>query len=260
MIKHVLLLVALLGSALPSFAQGYIYQRQTPSLPKIAIIIDDIGYNLPQGERATELKGAVTLAVLPKTPGSKMLAQKGFKNGKEIMLHAPMSNTNHFDLGPGALTEQLSKKAFIQTLNSNIASIPHVQGVNNHMGSFLTTQKKQMAWVMQELAKKQLYFIDSFTHPHSLAFHMAKRFNLAAGKRDVFLDNDANEKAIEQAFQLLIKRAHQQGFAIAIGHPYPETMNVLERELAKLKQYNVQLLPVSKLINANPALSQVSKP
>jgi len=228
--------------------EAYKFSR-SESQPKIAIIIDDIGYNIPLGQRTVDLPGAITLAVLPKTPGAQSLSREGFKKGKEIMLHAPMSNHNEFALGPGALTEELSKEEFLKTLNANIDNIPHIVGVNNHMGSRLTTQRKQMNWVMETLAKRDLYFVDSLTHGASVAYRTAKKYGITSTQRDIFLDHHIDEALITVQFERLIKRAKNQGYAIGIGHPYPETLNVLEKYIPQLKQHNIQLVHVSTLLN-----------
>ncbi len=232
-----------------SAKKAYKFSRQKASKPRIAIIIDDIGYNIPLGERTVNLDGDITLAVLPKTPGAKILAKAGFASGKEIMLHAPMSNANEFKLGPGALTEDLSKEDFIRVLNDDIDNIPHIVGVNNHMGSRLTTRKKQMSWVMETLKQRELYFIDSLTHFSSVAYITARRYGIISSQRDVFLDHIINEAYIAEQMERLIKRAHDQGYAIGIGHPYPETLEVLERMLPLLSEQGIELVHVSTLIN-----------
>ncbi|MCK5880953.1 MAG: divergent polysaccharide deacetylase family protein [Sinobacterium sp.] len=229
----------------------YRFSPQKTKKPRIAIIIDDIGYNIPLGQRAVNLKGQITLAVLPKTPGAKLLAQAGFESGKEIMLHAPMSNMNEFKLGPGALTEDLSKDEFLRVLNEDIDNIPHIVGVNNHMGSSLTTQKKQMSWVMATLKQRELYFIDSLTHGSSVAYITARRHGLVTSQRDIFLDHTISELMITQQVNRLIQRAHDQGYAIGIGHPYPETLAVLERMLPLLEENGIELVHVSTLIDPN---------
>lgn len=247
---HFFCVILLLASH--SFAQpAYRFTAAPQSRAKLAIIIDDIGYNIPLGRRTIALDGKLTLAVLPATPGATILAKAGFASGKEIMLHAPMSNKNDFALGPGGLTPDMSKQQLQQVLSQSIQSIPHIRGVNNHMGSELTTYKLQMQWVMEEVKRHQLYFIDSFTNSHSVAFKAAKDAGITSQRRDVFLDNIQNEEEIEKAFHQLLKTAQRNGFAIGIGHPYPETLNVLERLLPTIEEKNIELVHVSRLLNIN---------
>ena len=227
---------------------GYRFKMELDKPAQLAIIIDDIGYSIPLGQRTVELDGNITLAVLPKTPGATSLAKAGFAAGKEIMLHAPMSNNNDFELGPGALTLDMKKEHFQKVLDDSIRSIPHIKGVNNHMGSELTTYSEQMQWVMETVRSHNLYFIDSLTNGKSVALKTAQKNGISSQKRDVFLDNVQDEKAIEAAFHLLLETAQINGFAIGIGHPYPETLNVLERLLPLIKQKNIELVHVSKLL------------
>ena len=231
-----------------SYAGSYKFKITQPTKPRIAIIIDDIGYNIPLGQRTVAIDGKLTLAVLPKTPGAIIIAKSAHKSGKEIMLHAPMSNHNNEALGPGGLTPDMDKQTFLDTLTADILSIPYVQGVNNHMGSELTTHKKQMTWVMEELKKRDLYFIDSLTNGASVAHRTARQHHIPAQVRDVFLDHDNNTAAIEAAFRKLIKISKRNGYAIGIGHPYPTTLSVLERLLPELEANNIELVHVSDLL------------
>lgn len=237
---------------------SYIYKKPD-TRPRLAIIIDDIGYNIPLGQRAVAINAPLTLAVLPHTPGAKRLAKTGFLSGKQIMLHAPMSNVGDKALGPGALTSNMTKQDFIRTLRGNIAAIPHISGVNNHMGSQLTTQTQPMQWLMQELQAQELFFVDSLTHNRSVALKLAYQQGLATAKRDVFLDNVQNEKAIEKALLQAIALAKKQGYAIAIGHPYAETLSVLEKILPTLVHSDVQLVHASE-ITASKTRAYTRKP
>lgn len=230
---------------------AYRFYSDAEIQPRIAIIIDDIGYSIALGQRTIALQGNLTLAVLPQTPGATLLAKAGHASGKEIMLHAPMSNHSDVPLGPGGLTPDMSKAEFMQVLSKSIDSIPHIRGVNNHMGSELTTRRKQMQWVMEELKHRDLYFIDSLTDSNSVALKTARKNGIISQRRDIFLDHFQNEADIEHAFQRLLERAKDNGFAIGIGHPHPETLNVLERLLPQLEQHNVELVHVSELLQIN---------
>jgi polysaccharide deacetylase 2 family uncharacterized protein YibQ len=214
----------------------------------IALIIDDIGYSGPLGERAIALPGAVTYAVLPHTPFGTELAKLAHSNGKEVMLHAPMSNLADQPLGPGALTEQLSQEEFVRTLNGNIDAVPHLQGINNHMGSELTGLQTQMQWVMEVLKERGLYFVDSFTSAQSVAGNVAREQQIPSTTRNVFLDNKQNAGDIDREFQRLLQMARENGSAVGIGHPYEETLAYLENALPQLERENIELIPVSTMI------------
>ena len=221
----------------------------TATAPQLVIIIDDIGHSLPLGQRAATLPGPINIAVLPHQKNSTVLAELAYQQGQDVLLHAPMSNVRGKDPGKGALTAAMSKGEFISTLNHNLQAIPHVQGVNNHMGSLLTQLPQPMSWVMETLQQQQLYFIDSRTSPNTIAQIEAQAHQLPNLKRDVFLDNIRNETAIRHQLERLLTIADRQGIAVAIGHPYPETLAVLEQALPGLKLRGYQLAAISQVLS-----------
>ena len=232
-----LLLLLAISTSQPLYAQG-----------RLAIIIDDIGYNLALGKRSADLNGDFTLAVLPFTPHGSELAERAHQSGKEIMLHAPMSNRHHYSLGRGGLVSGMKHAEFLAVLRQNLANIPYIKGVNNHMGSQLTEQAEPMRWLMEELKTRHLYFVDSRTSAQTQALSMAEQINLPSRRRDVFLDDERTPAAIKYQLERALKQAQQQGSAIAIGHPYPETLAQLEQLQPLLTQFRVQLVSASQLM------------
>ncbi len=235
------------------------------SRPTISIIIDDIGYQLAADTRAIELPGPIAYAFLPHTPYSIELAKLAHSYNKEIMLHAPMqpsnSDKNHL-LGPGALIMDMSEQQFIKTLQEDLAAIPHVIGINNHMGSLLTRHPGHMLWLMREMNRQgSLFFVDSLTSSQSVANKVALEHSVPALKRDIFLDHVADEEHINRQFDKLIAIAKKRGQAIAIGHPYKATLDVLEKRLPELEALEVNLIPVSEMIKQQrPTQWQASLP
>jgi uncharacterized protein len=242
------LLIATFWLGQPAFAQG-----------RLAIIIDDIGYNLALGKRTADLQGDFTLSVLPFTPHGIELAQRAHQRGKEIMLHAPMSNRHNYPLGRGGLVSGMQRAEFLKVLRQNLVSIPNVQGLNNHMGSQLTEQAEPMRWLMEELKQQGLYFVDSRTTAQTLALMMAEEIQLPSRKRDVFLDDERTRSNIHYQLLRALKLAQQQGSAIAIGHPYPETLAELERLQPLLDRYQVKLVKTSQLMAPGRKYQQLKR-
>ncbi|NOX76771.1 MAG: divergent polysaccharide deacetylase family protein [Gammaproteobacteria bacterium] len=217
--------------------------------PIIGIIIDDLG-NLPDRDaRAIRLPGQITYSFLPHTPYVSELTTLAHSLNKEIMLHLPMEAMGHNRLGPGGLTLDMSHKAFAAQLQLDLAAVPYAVGVNNHMGSLLTQHPGHMLWLMQELDKRDdFYFVDSYTTKTSVVQQIANENWVPNIRRDVFLDSDRDPAKIHMHFQRLLQKARDNGIALAIGHPYPETLAMLEAELPKLAAQGIQLLPVSQLL------------
>lgn len=220
-----------------------------PPLPKIAIILDDLGYNRSAGERALQLPGNITYAIIPFTPYSVTLAQAAHDRNREVILHMPMESSDpNRRLDDGGLTSELGENEVKERVRTALDAIPHIVGLNNHMGSNVTTDVQIMHWLMQEVQDRPLYFIDSMTNPHSVANQSAHQYHIPSLKRDVFLDNVQSEAAVERMFQSLVRVAQKRGHAIAIGHPYPATLAYLEKALPRLEEMGVELVDASELV------------
>jgi hypothetical protein len=214
-------------------------------LPTIAIIIDDMGHDRIQGERLIALDQPLTLAFLPFRRHTSVLAEMAHSRQKEIMLHAPMANTRLLELGAGGLDPDMSQGELTLTLRRALKSIPHVQGVNNHMGSLLTQQYRPMDWVMAELNHYPVYFVDSRTIASSIAGKVAAAYRIPTLTRDVFLDHEQSEEFVDRQFQLLIKRARENGSPVGIGHPHKVTVDYLEKRLPELDEEGIAIATVS---------------
>ncbi|UCE89872.1 MAG: divergent polysaccharide deacetylase family protein [Pseudomonadota bacterium] len=217
--------------------------------PAIAIIIDDVGDNLSAGRRAVELPAPVALAFLPHTRFARPLAERAHALHKEVLLHLPLESVDGRPLGPGGLYRDMPQRDFQRILQTNIAAVPHVQGINTHMGSLLTRYRRPMEWLIDVVyGYSNLYFIDSRTTAQSIALNVAREIGVKSMERHVFLDNVQHAAAIADQLDLAIARAHEQGVALVIGHPYPATLAVLEGRLPHLHESGVRLVPVSQLI------------
>ena len=215
---------------------------------QIAIVIDDIG-NHQRDLEILNLPGKISFSILPHTPYSQVFARLASKSNKELLLHIPMQALdNSKALGPGALTSDMSKEQLQITLGNALATLPQVKGVNNHMGSALTQESLPMKWTMEVLKKRNLYFLDSRTTGLSQAQNVANLYGVENVGRHVFLDNIPNEKQLQFRLNELKYKAERYNFAIAIAHPYPETIEFLQRMLPELEQQGFELVPLSQLV------------
>ncbi len=238
-----------LALAVLFFSASSIMAEEAENGPIIAIIIDDIGNESLTGEEALELPGPVTLSFLPHTPHAKRLAERAYGLDKEIMLHLPMESHAGNNLGPGALTLHMTEEDFQHSLKEDLDAIPHVAGLNNHMGSLLTRHPGAMGWLMKGVREYgDLFFVDSRTTLQTVAEQVAQEEQVPAARRDVFLDNNRDPEAIGRQFRQLIRLARSRGYAIGIGHPYPETIAVLKQELPQLDSQGIRLVRTSELI------------
>ncbi len=217
---------------------------------RIAIIIDDLGYHLAAGKRAIALPGPVSFAILPGTPRARELGKLAHRSGKEVLLHLPLEPLNFKGPAePGGITLDMTRESFRATFANAIATVPHAVGVSSHRGSLLTQHPGHMLWLMQEIASRsELFFIDSYTTHHSVALKVAAEQGIPATKRDVFLDHERSTEAVARELKRLKAKARKKGFAVAIGHPFPETLEVLEREIPLLEEQGFELVTISELL------------
>ncbi|MBY0417967.1 MAG: divergent polysaccharide deacetylase family protein [Pararheinheimera sp.] len=235
--KYVLSLAFALCS-LPSFAT------------QVAIVIDDIGYHQID-YKLLELPYDLTFAVIPHTPHSNAVAKAAYQKRRDVILHMPMESARRADLSKNALKVTMNRSQIEHKLQAAFADVPYAIGVNNHMGSYFTEQANAMDWTLGYIAKRQLFFLDSKTTARSQAGVYAKKHQMPLLTRQVFLDNDRSYKALDKQFKLMIKLAQQHKYAIAIGHPYPETYAYLKKHLADLTAYGIEVVKLSALLPAD---------
>jgi polysaccharide deacetylase 2 family uncharacterized protein YibQ len=235
---------------------------QRPALPegvpaaRIAIVIDDLGREKGAVERLLAFGVPFTYAILPFEPKSVEIARFLESKGAEVMVHLPMEPKGKADPGPGALVHGMSRAELREATAAAIAAVPGATGVNNHMGSAMTTDPDAMRAVFAELAKDGLFFLDSRTSSDSVGYDQARERGIATARRDLFLDDTDDRAAIEGELAKLIDLARERGAAIGIAHPRPETFAAFEEVLPELRVQGVEVVPVSFLLERSEELPE----
>lgn len=220
---------------------------------KIAIIIDDWGYNIQHCELIKNIPDPVTVSVLPKLPHSRQVAQCAHQNGKEVMLHLPLEPQprenlekypNHY-----IIKTSMKKSEVEKLLEENLDSVPFADGINNHMGSKATENTQLMTTVFTFLKQKGLFFVDSMVTSHSVCRNLAEKMSLPFTQRDIFLDNINERSYIESQFNHLIEEAVRKGTAVGIGHDRTLTLEIIAEQIARWKKEGFQFVTVRDLIN-----------
>jgi len=224
-------------------------EETIPATPAISIIIDDMGKRLEDGYRILALPGPVACAFLPGARHTDYLARRANGIGKEVLLHLPMESVDGRRLDAGAVTLDMTKRQFVSTVEADLDSVPHAIGINNHMGSLLTRHPGHMLWLMRVMQRQApLFFVDSRTTVDTVAKRIALENSVPNIERNVFLDDEPGVDAIAFQFERLLELAEKQGTALAIGHPRPQTLALLEQRIPQLRERGIQLLPVRDLI------------
>jgi polysaccharide deacetylase 2 family uncharacterized protein YibQ len=215
----------------------------------IVIILDDVGFDHQPLAGAMQIDPNVNFAVLPNGARSKEFARELNAKGFELLCHLPMEPENpRQSPGANAVMTTMTNAEIEATTRANVEAIPHARGVNNHMGSRATSDRRVMTSVLSALPKG-LYFIDSRTAGTSLAADVAREMNIRTASRSIFLDDVQKEDAIRVQLAALVAAAESHGVAIGIGHMYPETVRVLASEAPALRSRGFRFLRASEVVN-----------
>ena len=216
---------------------------------KVAIIIDDMGYSLKAINDICSLDKPLTISILPYSPLAKEIARIAHQNKLEVMLHLPLESVNsqggnHIE---GIILSQMSEEEILKTVEANLDQIPYVTGVNNHMGSKITSNETLMFIVLEPLKKRNLFFVDSRTTSRSKAYDVAQTLGIPSAYRHVFLDGENREDYIKGKMIELFRLAQRRGKAVGICHPTERTLRVLRENFHLVEKYNIEPVFASQL-------------
>jgi polysaccharide deacetylase 2 family uncharacterized protein YibQ len=214
----------------------------------VAIVIDDLGLDLGLARAAIALPSPVALAFLPYGDDAPALAHAAAKAGHEVLAHVPMEALGGADPGPMALRADLPPSELVRRLDWALARLPDAAGINNHMGSRLTIQRGALVPIVERLAERNMFFLDSRTTAASQVVDVARAFGVASAARKVFLDDVPSPAAIEGALEALARCAKHDGVAIAIGHARPLTLDRIAAWTREAKADGVQLVTLRAAI------------
>lgn len=229
-------------------AHSPVSQNGIKSGPKLAIILDDMGYDRAAADAAFALQFPVTLSVIPHLPHSAEVAEEAYRRGDQVLLHLPMEAEAGEKAEPIELRVGMKADQVERDLDSMLETVPHAAGVNNHQGSRATADAKLMGELMPALRRRGLFFVDSRTTAATVAYDAAERAGVRSASRKVFLDDTTNRDAILSQIDLAARDATRDGFAIAIGHPHPATIAALVEAVPRLEASGVRLVFVSQVV------------
>jgi len=215
---------------------------------KVAIIVDDLGYDAEIGRAFMSLDLPLSLSFLPLAPKTGVMLKGVDQRKHELMLHLPMEPNHWPDLnpGPGALMTCMGENEIRETINRHLQRVNGARGINNHMGSCFTQRRDKMRIVLSEIKERKLFFVDSRTTSKTVALGMARQMGVPATERSAFLDNEPSQKAIQFQLERLLGIARHSGSGVGICHPNKQALRVLKKNMARLKR-DFRMVHVSKL-------------
>ncbi len=218
--------------------------------PRLAIVIDDWGYDWAAARDFLTLEIPFTAAVLPHRAKTSEQVALLRQRGHEIILHLPMEPKNPtIEPGKGAITVDLPDAEIRRRVEAALATVDGAVGVNNHMGSKATSDERVMGIVLEIVRKRGLYFIDSWTAPTSIAGELAEEMGVATATNQAFLDHYDDVEKVKSQLERLIKRAQKDGQALGIGHVRPQTYRGLVEMAPRFQEAGVIIVPASKIVS-----------
>jgi polysaccharide deacetylase 2 family uncharacterized protein YibQ len=219
-------------------------------VPKVAIVIDDFGYNRNGVvEAMLALDVPLTISILPTLPHSRRILERARELGRCTLLHLPMEPEEDVTPDIPPVTTAMDAREIAALVARYVESMPGIDGVNNHQGSLATTDERVMRTVLDTLEGYDLFFLDSLTSAKSLAYNVARELGVPAARNSVFLDADTEDPVVvEERLRRLVAVAQRAGSAIGIGHPHRWTLEAIEANTAYLENAGVELVYVSELV------------
>jgi polysaccharide deacetylase 2 family uncharacterized protein YibQ len=225
------------------------YRKGTPEAPVVALIIDDWGYSTQAAEPLMAYPLPLTMAVLPQLDLSRETGERLHAAGHEVILHQPMEALNSsLDLGPGGILQGMESSEVKELLKENLASLPVAVGLNNHMGSLVTSDSEMMLTILDIVKELELFFVDSRTSTDSVVSEVARQVGVPFGVNNLFIDNESDTEKIKTQVREGLALAQKRGRAVMIGHVRPATALALWEMIPELLDSGVQFVPISRLL------------
>ena len=217
----------------------------------IAIVIDDFGYywDLPEVSGFIDMPWPVTISIIPGLKESHRIATAAGAAGKDVIIHMPMEALNAPPMTETrVIITGMSSKEIGDLLDWSMEELPWAVGLNNHQGSRAVIDADLMTKLGRELKPRRLFFIDSRTHPESVASDKISEAGVPAVICDVFLDRIDNPDEIKKQLTYLADLAGRQGHALGIGHVRLTTYEVLKEEIPKLEAKGIHVVRVGAYV------------
>lgn len=223
--------------------------RKNFSNPKIAIVMDDFGYNMNDLDTLFASGLPITFSVLPNLPFSRRVAELARSRGYEVILHLPLeANDESAPAEADTIKTDMDKKKITSMLEQEIEGVPGLRGVSNHQGSKATEDRAVMSVILGDLKKRNLYYFDSLVTDRSVCRGLARDMGVPYAKRDMFLDNESSPDYIERQMLSMRRFAFRKGSVVAVCHDRKNTIHVLSKLMPELSAEGIQFVSLSDMV------------
>lgn len=215
---------------------------------RLAVVIDDAGRDLPSQRVYEQMGIPLTLAVMPNQVHTAEAASEWAAAGLPVIIHQPMESVSGYGMEPVVLLTSMSDMEKRQLLSNSFRQIPQAVGMNNHQGSKATTDRATMDVVMNELAHRGMFFLDSATNTTTAADSAAAAYGVRYARNELFVDNSTDVETIKSMIRQGARMAAGHGSAIIIGHCRPHTAEAFRQVVPELQAEGIRFVYVSDLL------------
>jgi polysaccharide deacetylase 2 family uncharacterized protein YibQ len=219
------------GADLPAWRRYASVYQATTEQPRIAVVLTGLGFSSRATKSAIEdLPPGVTLSFTPYVQKLPQWIAMARGNGHEVMLDLPMEPVTYpdDDPGPQALLTQLDQLQNQQRLQWVIARAEGYVGLVATMGSRFTGSEPHVKPVLEQVKAQGLMFLDNRSSEDSVVAAVAQDLGLPHAVNNRTLDEgDVGRLTIDARLAQIERLALNDGASIAIGRPYPATLERL---------------------------------
>jgi polysaccharide deacetylase 2 family uncharacterized protein YibQ len=219
--------------------------------PRIAIVVSGLGLSSASTNDVIErLPGSVTLSFTPYAEHLDDWIALAHGDGHEVMIDLPMEPVSfpQNDPGPQALLTALDPGQNLARLDWVLGRASRYVGVAASMGSQFTASPHQMQSMLLALKRRELMFLDNRTTDSSTAWRLADELGVPWAASDRMLNNGPASRAAIDARLIQVERiALGQGAAVAMGRPFPVTIDSLAEWARRLPERGYVLAPISAM-------------
>lgn len=224
-----------------------------PPGPRLAIVVDDFGYDPVRDAEWLDFPDKITVSVLPHGPSSRSFAASAGTRGFGVIIHVPMEpegdaadRTEPYllrrGMPPGEVADRFGRMA---------ADVPQANGASNHMGSAFTSDTAAMAAFAQALKAKGFFFLDSVTSAGTVGSTAMEQTGVPVIRRDVFLDDDGRPEEMRRQWAAALAMAKERGQAVVLCHARRETRKLLLELLPQLRREGIRAATVEEFLAAH---------
>lgn len=221
--------------------------------PRIAVVISGLGLASRITEAAIKrLPPAVTLSFSPYARNLETHIAQARADGHEVMLDLPMEPMDfpQRDPGPQALLTGVDEATNLARLQWVMDRGSAYVGLASVMGSRFTSSPNHMRPVLELIRDRGLLFLDNGASGRDVSTRLAQDLEVPVAFNNRAVDGlQASREAIDARLAEVERIALTDGFAVAMGQPYPVTLERIATWAEDLDDRGFTLAPITALAN-----------